>query len=287
VAIFPKLLDLQKAQSIARIDTSWISELKKSEIKNSDSDEKSFNEYSKRTGRSDEADHRVSGSTKAIELFYFDPNTVDAAGWGKLGIKDKTIHTIQNYLNKGGRFFKAADLKRIYGLHPDEYARLEPFVKIERSNSIADNTIDNTKKEKEPRQPSDNSVDINSGDTSAFISLPGIGAKLATRIVGFRDKLGGFYSINQIGEVYGLQDSVFQKIKKYLKLENSSVKKININTATLDELKAHPYIRYTLDNPIVSYRKDHGPFSKIEDIKKVLVVTDEVYDKVAPYMTVQ
>jgi competence ComEA-like helix-hairpin-helix protein len=109
-------------------------------------------------------------------------------------------------------------------------------------------------------------IDVNNADTTAFISLPGIGSKLAARIITFREKLGGFYSVEQIGETYGLPDSTFQKIKQWLKLDNLSVKKININTATVDEMKAHPYIKYGLANPIVAYRNEHGAFSKIEDI---------------------
>jgi len=122
-------------------------------------------------------------------------------------------------------------------------------------------------------------------DTTAFISLPGIGSKLAARIINFRDKLGGFYSVEQVKETFGLPDSTYQKIKQYLNLENPSVKKININTATVDELKAHPYIKYILANPIVAYRNEHGLFSKIEDVKKVMVVTEEVYSRIAPYLS--
>ena len=68
-------------------------------------------------------------------------------------------------------------------------------------------------------------IDVNTADTTAFISLPGIGSKLAARIITFREKLSGFYSVEQIGETYGLPDSTFQKIKQYLKLDNASVKK--------------------------------------------------------------
>ena len=224
------------------------------------------------------------------ELFYFDPNTIPATNWKRLGLRDKTIQTIQNYLSKGGHFSKPEDLQRIYGLHKDEYERLFPYVKIESKTLVANEQPVSSKPNSEP-QPAKtftnkySAIDINTADTSAFISLPGIGSKLALRIVTFRDKLGGFYSIDQIGETYGLPDSTFQKIKQYLKLNNASVKKININTATIDELKAHPYIKFSLANPIVAYRNEHGPFSKVEDIKKVMAVTDEIYKKIAPYLT--
>jgi competence ComEA-like helix-hairpin-helix protein len=127
-------------------------------------------------------------------------------------------------------------------------------------------------------------VDINTADTSAFIALPGIGNKLALRIVNFRDKLGGFYSIDQIGETYGLPDSVFRKIKPFLKFETNLVKKFNINTATKDEMKSHPYIKWNLANAIVEYRNQHGNFSSLEDLKKVSLITTEVFDKIKFYL---
>lgn len=224
------------------------------------------------------------------ELFYFDPNIIAPADWQRLGIRDKTIQIIQNYLHKGGHFYKPEDLQRIYGLHKDEYERLLPYIKIESTSLVANEQFVSPKSHSES-QPAKtysakySAIDVNMADTSAFISLPGIGSKLASRIVTFREKLGGFYSIEQIGETYGLADSTFQKIKQYLKLDNLSIKKININTATVDELKAHPYIKYSIANPMVAYRNEHGPFSKIEDIKKVMAVTDEIYKKIAPYLT--
>ena len=225
------------------------------------------------------------------ELFFFDPNSIQASEWKRLGLRDKTIKTIENYLSKGGHFYKPEDLKKIYGLYDDDYERLKPYVKIESSPSKpnGDFVSSQSKDEIQPTKTyaaSYSIIDVNVADTAAFISLPGIGNKLAARIVTFREKLGGFYSIDQIGETYGLPDSTFQKIKQWLKLDNPSVKKININTATVDEMKTHPYIKYSLANPIDSYRNEHGLFSKVEDIKKVMAVTDEIYKKIAPYLTI-
>ena len=226
------------------------------------------------------------------ELSYFDPNTITVSEWKRLGLRDKTIKTIENYRSKGGRFYKPEDLQRIYGLHDDEYERLKPYIKIE-SNGSKTNEGFVSSEPKNEIQPAKiyaarySVIDVNNADTTAFISLPGIGSKLAARIITFREKLGGFYSIDQIGETYGLPDSTFQNIKQWLKLDNPSVKKININTATLDEMKVHPYIKYNLANPIVAYRNEHGAFSKIEDIKKVVTVTDEIYKKIEPYLSLQ
>jgi competence ComEA-like helix-hairpin-helix protein len=250
---------------------------------NSKFDENNYANYSEPNYKNDYT--KLKG-----ELFYFDPNTASVDDWKRLGIRDKTAQTIQKYINKGGHFYKPEDIGKIWGLHRDDIDRLLPFVRIgnlktkyARNDSFDfKKNIDSYKYKKPPVQ----NVEINSADTTAFIALPGIGSKLAQRIMAFRDKLGGFYSIDQIRETYGLPDSTFIKIKPKLNLTNVSVKKININTATLEEMKSHPYIRYNIANAIVQYRRQHGNFSSVEDIKKIMIITDEVYNKVSPYLTI-
>ena len=294
VAVFllPKVIPKtsQKPQTM-QPDTAWIAAMKRLEVKTnenemnpgaSENDDNNSYQYDKRIG------HYNAGSKG--ELFYFDPNNLSADDWKKLGLRDKTINTIRNFLSKGGKFKKPEDLKKIYGLLPDEYDRIAAYIRIADNNILppdeqefrptANNNSSNNK-------PGYTVIDINTADTTDFIALPGIGSKLASRIVNFRDKLGGFYSINQLAEIYGLPDSTFQRIRKYLKLENDVLKKININTATADELKAHPYIRYSLANPIIAYRNEHGPFSKIEDLKKVMAVSEDVYKKILPYLAIK
>jgi len=228
------------------------------------------------------------------ELFYFDPNTLSAEGWKRLGLRDKTIHTIQNYLSKGGKFKKPEDIGKVYGLFKDDYERLLPYVKLENSN-IVKKDYGETKQYAENNRltyPTKkvaiiNVIDINTADTSAFIALPGIGSKLAGRIVNFRDKLGGFYSVAQIGETYGLPDSTFQKIQSFLQCTNPTVHQLNINTADANTLKAHPYIRWNLANVIVQYRTQHGNFKSIDDLQQITIITEDVLKKIKPYLVVQ
>jgi len=176
-------------------------------------------------------------------------------------------------------------LKKIYSLKPDEYIRIEPYIRIEIKSESSAGIAITEQKEKPIYQSNHISVDINSGDTSAFIALPGIGSKLAARIINFRDKLGGFYSVEQIGETYGLADSTFQKIKPFLTLETNSIKRININTATKDEMKVHPYLKWNLANAIVEYRNQHGNYTSLDDLKNITLITDEVFDKIKFYLT--
>ena len=135
----------------------------------------------------------------------------------------------------------------------------------------------------EKREPKKFEVFINSADTSDFIALPGIGSKLAGRIILFREKLGGFYSVEQVSETFGLADSVFQKIRPFLHLDGE-VKKISINSITIDQLKQHPYFRYKLANAIIAYRNQHGPFQSLEELKRISLVEDKTFDKIIYYI---
>jgi competence protein ComEA len=222
-------------------------------------------------------------------LFYFDPNTLDKAGWQKLGIREKTINTIQNYLAKGGRFRQPEDISKIWGMSSYDANRLLPYIKIAQPD-YAHKNFDQPQFDKpvyEKKMYSPTVIDINTADTAALIALPGIGSKLSQRIISFREKLGGFFSVEQVGETFGLPDTVFQKIKSRLTLVKSEIKKINLNTATTDELKTHPYIRYSLANAIIQYRTQHGNFSSVNDIRKIMLVTDELFNKIEPYLTVE
>lgn len=220
------------------------------------------------------------------ELFYFDPNTASTNDWQRLGVRDKTIVTIQKYLSKGGHFYQPGDIAKIWGLGKEEAERLIPYARIERTEKEYANKEGRTFTNTLINKPIPQVININSSDSGGFISLPGIGSKLAQRIISFREKLGGFYSVEQIKETYGLPDSTFQKIKSQLTLTSTEVKQININTATLEEMKTHPYLRFNLANAIVQYRLQHGNFSSIAELKKIMIVTDELFAKLTPYLTI-
>lgn len=259
-------------------DTAWLANFSKTDSTKEDSGDPNMTDHWQYD--------RLPRETRSVAaLFYFDPNTLDAAGWERLGLRGKTIQTIVNYRSKGGHFRTAEDLSRIYGLRGGELERLRPYVRIAAGPSN-EKTGEIKPAIATPARQATRfaAVDINLADTAAFIDLPGIGSKLAARIVNFRDKLGGFYAIAQVGETFGLADSIFQKIKPYLKMESSSVKKISINTAMLEQLKAHPYIRYALAKTIITYRDEHGPFESIDELKKINAITADLFDKMAPYL---
>ena len=226
--------------------------------------------------------------------FYFDPNTLSLEGWRKLGLKERTIQTILNYLAHGGKFRKAVDLEKIYGLQRKDLDRLRPYVRIE-PEKPRDEKIERDSSSREQKifhkaiaypRLRKYSVDINHSDTSEWIALPGIGSRLALRIVNFREKLGGFYSVHQVAETFALPDSTYHSIQIWLHCNPADIRTIELNSATIDQLKSHPYIRYALANAIIQFRLQHGPFKTIEDLRKISLVTDEVFTKIKPYLTV-
>ena len=216
-------------------------------------------------------------------LFPFDPNMIVFEDWQKLGLKKKTILTILNYTSKGGKFRKPEDLKRIYGLSEEDFVRLKPYIIIPSPTAVQ-----YEKKVFEKNYTKQTSIiDINTADTTAFIALPGIGSKLASRIVSFREKLGGFYAIEQVREVYGLHDSVFMKIASMLTLASTSVKTLDINSATFELLSAHPYIRKEKAGMIINYRNEHGKFESVDDLKMIHGIKAEEVNKMRAYLMVQ
>ena len=216
------------------------------------------------------------------ELFQFDPNTLSHEGWRKLGLNEKTTATISNYRNKGGKFYKSEDLKKIWGLPKGFYDRVENYIIISAVSN--DEKIKFTPHKYVAKEKKAWNIEINTADTSALIELPGIGSKLAMRIINFRDKLGGFYSTEQIRETYGLADSTFEKIKSYLYV-NVPAKKINVNTATKDELKQHPYIKWNLANALIEYRTQHGNYKSLQDLKNILIMDEATLNKLSHYFS--
>ncbi len=218
-------------------------------------------------------------------LFYFDPNTATAADWQKLGVKEKTIHSIFKYLSKGGQFRKPEDLRKMYSLPPAVADRLIPYVKIAAPPApVAREQRETGFPEKKAATSTSIKIDINRSDAAAWQQLRGIGPAYARRIINFRDKLGGFRNVEQVAETFGLPDSTFQQIKPFLQADERSIRKINLNTATLEELKAHPYIDSRTARNIIAYREQHGPFQRVDVLLRIGSIDEDLYARIFPYL---
>jgi competence ComEA-like helix-hairpin-helix protein len=215
-----------------------------------------------------------------VEYFNFDPNTCTKEEWMKLGVKEKTAETIIKYISKGGKFKAPEDLKKIWGLSPTQVKELLPFVKIVPTSKIENEKNINVQFS---QKNSNKIIDINTADSSLMEWLPGIGPALAGRIIKYRNKLGGFYNHEQLKEVWGLPDSVFQKIKEKVVISDN-VQKLNVNNADFLVLKSHPYIGNKLANAIINYRNQHGSFKSLDDIQKIILIDEKTFNRLSHYL---
>lgn len=130
-------------------------------------------------------------------------------------------------------------------------------------------------------------IELNTADSTALLSLNGIGPVFAGRIIKYRTLLGGFVNKEQLLEVYGLTKETYDAIAPMVEVANPKPKKINLNTATFKEVNRHPYIEYELTKAIFNLKKKQGKLTTVEDIKKTGQVSPELYNKLLPYITVE
>ncbi len=218
-----------------------------------------------------------------VTYFTFDPNGLSVADWRRLGLSEGQIRVIKNYEAKGGKFRKKADLKKIYSVSDKDYARLEPYIRIESLEPPQDVL---TVRQDTQRMPRQLIVELNATDSLELQRLPGIGSVYSSRIVRFRDRLGGFHHVSQLMDVYGMDTARFEGLKEYIYVDSSRVKKIKINLADYERLRSHPLIGSKLANAMVQYRKQHGPYESLSDLLQIAIMDDEIFRKIVPYLTI-
>lgn len=232
-----------------------------------------------------------NASSTVPQYFTFNPNNLDVENWKKLGLNDKQIRTIKNYEAKGGQFRTKEDVKKMYCIKAEQYAQLEPYINIpsKPTPNYQPRTTNYTQPTNNSQPRTTNSklstiVELNSADSAYLTKVKGIGAFYAKAIIKYRQQLGGFAFKEQLMEIWKFDQEKFNAVKDYIIVDESEIKKININTCTSEQLK-HPYISWNIANAIVNYRKQHGKYKKIEEIKNTDLVDDETYRKIVVYLT--
>jgi len=194
----------------------------------------------------------------------FDPNQLDLITARKIGLPDRVFHNLNKYLQKGGKIKSKEQFGKIYGMDENLFKHLEKYITIHDTHSIFKKYIS---KDSISIKATPIKIKINTANETQWDQLPGIGPKLASRIIKFRESLGGYYKVEQVCEVYGIADSVCAKIIPLLILD-SNIKPIKINQSDKDELEAHPYIHSKQAEFIVKYRKNHERINDLEEISK-------------------
>lgn len=230
----------------------------------------------------------VEAKKDPVKLFPFDPNLIAAEKWRLLGLKDRQIKIIRNYISKGGRFYKKKDFKKIYGISADQYAALEPYIVIKKQERTKKSKVlakreDVAKKKPEPTLV----IELNTSQPEDLEKLKGIGSVYAQRIVKYRNLLGGFVEKKQLLEVYGIKQELYQQIEMSLVVDSMNIKKIDLNTAEFKDLIRHPYIDKDQVKAILNYKKGGKKFLFVEELTQQRLISEEVYRRVYKYLTVK
>ena len=203
-----------------------------------------------------------------------DPNTARLEDLILTGFSLRIARTILNYREKGGRFRTPDDLKKIYGLTPEIFQSVEPYIRIN----------DLTSKPK-PIVELPAVININTADSVLFEKLPGIGPVLARRIIRYRMLLGGYCSPEQVREVYGVTDSLFLRIRERIKADTANIIKISLNTSEEKVLARHPYIGKYVAAGIVKYRIHAGKILNINELITNGLISEDRFDKLKYYVS--
>lgn len=237
-----------------------------------------------------EKNESVKESKFTAKLYPFNPNTADENTFTDLGFRPWIAERIIKYREAGGRFVKKEDLLKIYGISEETYQKVYHYIDLPEIETVPApfNHFSKPVEEKAiENEATAVKFNINIADTTQLMRLQGIGRVFAARIVKYRDLLGGFVDTAQYVEVYGLSPEAVAQLQTQSVIPNTEVaKKINLNTADEKTLAAHPYISFKVAKAIIAHRNNYGAFTKIEDLKEVYLVDEDLFAKIAHYIVI-
>ena len=257
-----------------------------------------------------------SGSSGSSASSPFDPNTADSATLVAAGLEPWQARNILKYRARGGRYRRAEDLKRVYGMTPEQYEHMAPYVRIDkRFQPYDENEFEGERARREaarqererlyeerllerqareqarhdslakryPRQEKFEELvqlNLNTVDTTTLKKVPGIASYRARQIVRYRERLGGFVSTAQLAEIEGFPAN---ELEAWFKVEGG-VRRINVNKASVQEMGRHPYIGFARARAIESYRRNQGRIKSIDDLCLLEDFTQEARDRMREYV---
>lgn len=245
----------------------------------------------------------------------FDPNALSAREWQQRGVPADVARRLVSYGQKAGGYRFREQLARIHGLEPALLARLTPFVQLPTREEMYARPARGESGAERPaytkpagatsvtavpyggvtatsayvRKPRVvQAFDLNTADTLTLMQLRGIGQRRAARIIELREKLGGFVSPAQLADVWGLDPALVDSLAKYGRIASDfRPRPLAVNSASVEELRTHPYVGPRLARVIAAFRDQHGPFARPEDLKQIKILEEGTYEKLQPYLALR
>ena len=204
---------------------------------------------------------------------HLDPNYLSAREMHQLHFPDSWIDRILQFKRDYGYIENASDFERMCAEDSVMFNALRPHLRFRHAPI-----------RREVPVVAITNFDLNSADVTDLTTIRGIGEVLAGRIIKFREALGGFTTEVQLFEVYGLDSAVVNRVSDQFNIK-SKVHLININEASQEELRRHPYISYKMAASLVKYRKAHGAFSAVTELHELYSWQADAIEKLKPYLT--
>ena len=217
-----------------------------------------------------------------LHPFPFNPNTLTEEEWKQMGLTDRQIRNIMNYRAKGGKFYSKNDLGKFYTISEEEFAQLEPFIVLPEVSRVASGKSTSKKQEEltgeepKPTKKAIPIVDLNTVDSTTLVELPQIGGYMASRIIEFREKLGGFVNMKQLRDVKGMDSTRFATIQPYIIIGEVEIQKVDVNRADFKTLVHHPYLNYEQVKRIFNQREKRGMIKNWAQLEALLKEEGEV-----------
>lgn len=219
----------------------------------------------------------------------FNPNTADSATLRQLGLPAWMARNILRYRLKGGVFRRAEDFRKIYGLTEEQYTTLRPYIRILATDStdqrpslfLADRHKDSLQQAKPLKYEPGTRVDLNRADTTELKKIPGIGSGIARLISGYRQQLGGFYSLSQLEDI----DLDYRQLADWFRIDTTAIRRIPVNRASVDRLRRHPYLNFYQAKALVEYRRKHGPLKSLKPFVLYEEFTREDLERIGHYLS--
>lgn len=234
-----------------------------------------------------------ASSATTIRLHYFDPNTADSLSLSELGLKPWQIRNLQKYRQAGGRFRRATDFRRLYGLTDSAYCALAPYICIDttylptnhyRAAASRDTIQRDSLFPRYVSHKRDTIIELNTTDTSELQIIRGIGPYTAMRIISYREQLGGYYSVHQLREIQGLDSIPIDSIIPHLTADARLIKRMMVNQCTPRRLQRHPYISFTQAKAIYEYRRMNVYLSQLEELANLKELNELDLEKLQYYL---
>lgn len=261
---------------------------------------------------------------KQVHNFSFDPNIISKDSLKLLNIDDKTISILLKYRAKGKiyskeQFYKIYGMEKyksridslivfsenkksnsyqkkqqdtVYSSGQGHINKNQSFENYKKKDSLSRNSYNSNNHYNKKHNTDESGISIvtikyiklNETDSFELETVKGLGIKLSSRIIKYRDKLGGFYEVEQLEEVFGLRQETFLNINHLMIIDKSKIKKIKINHADFQTLSSHPYIGKHKAGVLLRYKENHGDYKDIEDVRKTVIIQEKTLEKLIHYL---